>query len=224
MINETYLWMSFIGLGVICIVMVWVPFRTLQVLSVRYFFWGLVGLLFVLFAYLNWGAWGRLHRYQIEMSRQEKINKILKKLPDRGHLIAQLRHHLETSPQSERGWYLLGRLYASAGQWQSALDAFARAVKLNPKDQKAQIQYALTLWQLNQQKLDDNMRRLFTQLIADKPNQPDALAVLALDAYTQSHFTQAIDYWKRLLLVLPSESEEANATRQWIAKAYQHLK
>ena len=224
MINETYLWMSFIGLSVICIVMVWVPFRTMQVLSIRYFFWVLVGLIFVLFAYLNWGAWGRLHGYQIELNRQEKINKILKKMPDRDHLIAQLRQHLERAPESQHGWFLLGRLYASAGQWQLAYNAFAQAVKLNPNDQKAQIQYALTLWQLNQQKLDANIRPLFLRLIAHQPHQPDALAVLALDAYKQKNFAQAIEYWKRLLLVLPAESEEANATRQWIAKAYQHLK
>lgn len=223
MINEAYLWMSFIGLCVICIIMVWIPFRSAQVLSIRYFFWGLIALLCIIFAYLNWGSWGRLHDYHTELKRQEKINKLITKLPDRDHLITKLRQHLDLSPKSARGWYLLGRLYASEGQWLSARDAFAMAQKLNPNDQKAQLQYALTVWQLNHQQLDDSTRPLFMKILAEKPNQPDTLAVLALDAYSRNDYAKAIQYWKRLLVVLPAESEEANATRQWIAKAYQHL-
>ncbi len=138
-------------------------------------------------------------------------------------LIERLKARLESEPESARGWYLLGRLYASQGQWTSARDAFQRSYELNPEDMSATINYAQSLWQLNQQHFNDQVRNLFKTVLKKNPDEPEALAMLAMDAFMNHDYPSAIDYWQHLLKLAPEQSEEARMIRKAIAKAQEKL-
>ena len=116
---------------------------------------------------------------------------------------------------------MLGRLYASQGTWEKAKAAFAMASELEPDSEKYRINYAQSLWQLNHQAFNDAIRAVFFSVLKSNPEQPDALAMLAMDAFLSKAYSQAIAYWERLLVLVPKDSEDALAIRKAIAKAQQ---
>ena len=62
---------------------------------------------------------------------------------------------------------------------------------------------------------------MFFSVLKSNPKQPDALAMLAMDAFLSKAYSQAIAYWERLLVLVPKDSEDALAIRKAIAKAQQ---
>lgn len=177
-----------------------------------------------LLAYVHWGAGAAWYRYQQQLAKQKQVNAVFQSV--RGNpqlLVNQLKKRLEQQPKSARGWYLLGRLYASQGEWQQAHDSFIKAYQLKPDSEKITINYVQSLWQINHQQFNAEMRGLLKAVRQKNPNQPDALAMLAMDAYLGHAYEQAIEYWQQLLKIVPPQSEDALAIRKAIAKAQQKL-
>ncbi len=214
--NEWWLLICFLMLLMLALMVAFYPLRKSRVgimLSAPALII-LVGL-----AYWHWGAWPEWIHYLHENVKQERIQAMMKAMHDPAELIARLKATVEKQPNSARGWYLLGRLYASQNQWQQANEAFATAHQLHPADVKITVNYAQNLWQLHRQKFDDKTRALLKEVLAHNANQPDALAMLAMDAYTRHDYRQAIDYWQALLNLASPQSEETGAIRRAIAKA-----
>lgn len=181
-----------------------------------------VFIIIVTFAYWRWGAWSDWQIYLDQQSKKEQVQAMLKAVNGPQALIDKLKARLSNNPESARGWFLLGRLYASQDDWSQARDAFAKANELQP-DEQAAVNYAQSLWQLNQRQFDKTIRGLFNGVLQKNPNQPDALAMLAMDSFMSHDYQQAIDYWQRLLKLAPPGSEDADAIRKAIAKAQQQL-
>lgn len=171
-------------------------------------------------AYWHWGAGLEWTHYLQEGIRQQRAQSLMKTMhDDPAELIAKLKATVEKQPASARGWYLLGRLYVSQNQWQQANDAFATAHQLQPNDEQITVNYAQNLWQLNNQQFDGTIRTLLNDVLKHNASQPDALAMLAMDAYACHEYQRAIDYWQALLKQVSPQSEEAMAIRKAIAKA-----
>lgn len=190
--------------------------------------WWLVSLpLFIICvaaAYQQWGSWDAWHNYLFEQARQQRAEAVLATIKSPAQLAEKLKAKLDDSPASAHGWYLLGRVYVSQNEWLAARDAFAKSHQLNPNDELTTIHYAQALWTLNDQKFNEPIRALFRQLIEKNPDQPDALAMLAMDAYECHDYSRAEGYWLRLLKLAPENSKEAKAIRKAIAKAQQDQK
>lgn len=174
-------------------------------------------------AYWKWGAWFELHEHAMKQQSQQKIQAMLKTVKSSEALIEQLKSKLSHDPESAQGWFLLGRLYASQNQWESASAAFLKAYQFKPDDEAIVLNYAQSLWQLNQNQFNDVIRSLFKQVLRKNESQPDALAMLAMDAYMNHDDEQAIELWQRILKIAPPGSEEAQAVRKAIAKAQSRL-
>ena len=179
---------------------------------------------FALLAYEQWGGWHAVKKDQNKQMRIQAAQELLKQYKTPDALIEQLKKKISEQPQRARGWYLLGRLYASQGEWSAAQRAFATAVRLKPLNERYAVNDINAIWNANHQQFNDLIRQRLQQLIARNPQQPDALAMLAMDAYQQKHFEQAIQYWQLLLTLTPGDSEAAQALRQAIAKAQGVLK
>ncbi len=75
------------------------------------------------------------------------------------------------------------------------------------------------MWQINHQHFNAEIRHKLQALLRQDPKQPDALAWLAVDAYQQKHYSQAISYWQALLRLTPRDSEAAKALKIAILRA-----
>lgn len=178
-------------------------------------------LLVVTMGYRQWGAWPVWQTYLAEQNKQEEIKRVLAEIKSPEELIERLKSRLDDSPASARGWYLLGRLYVSQNALLKAQEAFAKACQLNPADESAQVNYIETRWQINDQKFDQLLRADLQALLQKNPDQPDALAMSAMDAYQQNNFLRAIQLWQHLLRLAPQNSPEAKSLRKAIAMAQQ---
>lgn len=185
----------------------------------------LIPLVFIM-AFTGYYFWGGLAQWQEYLHRndaQELAQSMLKSIKSPQELIDKLKAKLDSHPESAKGWYLLGRLYSSQNDSQNASLAFAKAHQLKPEDEQFSVNYAHSLWQLNDQQFNSDILDIFHTLLKNNPNQPDALAMLAMHAFLSHDYEGAINYWQRLLKLAPEQSEEALAIRKAIAKAQEQL-
>lgn len=181
-------------------------------------------LLLPFLAYLKMGNWTALQNYTDEQSRLATAKALLSKIHSPQQLIDKLKVQLERNPNSARGWFLLGRIYASLQDWSQAEASFKKAYQLDHQDEAILINYAESLWQNNQQKWNENIRGLYQKALRQNPEQPDALTMLAMDAYLNHQYLDAIRYWKQLLKLLPEHSEDARIIQKAISKAEKLVK
>lgn len=171
-----------------------------------------------LWGYWQWGSHQRWINYLYQQDINRRAQAVMTSLKNPQDLIVKFKHHLQQHPNSARGWYLLGRLYISQHQSNLAHQAFLKAHQLEPANEQITVNYAQSMWAIHQQTFTHDVRELFQSILKRNPKQPDALSMLAMDAYQQHQYQQAIDYWSSLLLLLPANSSESKAIRQAIAK------
>ncbi|MDF1646332.1 MAG: hypothetical protein P1U61_05030 [Legionellaceae bacterium] len=172
-------------------------------------------------AYCLWGGWFQWQAFQLAQQKQREAQQVIQALGSTEAIIERLKARLAETPKDAKAWFLLGRVYVSNGDWQHAYEAYTMAHGLEANNQTYTLHYAQSVWELHQQSFDDKMRELLEAILKDDPEQPDALAMLAYDAYTRHLNQKAVAYWERLLLLTPSPSEDADKIRQAIAKARQ---
>lgn len=218
--NEGWLLIGFLILLLLGLSIVLYPLRKsgLRAILLIPILIGLVGL-----SYWRWGAFQEWSAYLQEAEKQHRAQEMLKSIHDPAELITQLNDRLHEHPESARGWYLLGRLYASQTSWRQACDAYAKAHALEPDNTQITVNYAQSLWQQNQQKINPTIYALLKTVLDTNADDPDALAMLALDAFKRKDYQTAIDYWQHLLKLAPPQSDDAQAIRKAIAKAQQML-
>lgn len=174
-------------------------------------------------SYFFWGGSKEVFRFHKEEKERQQVKRMLQSNPGREQIINAMRIKLEQDPESSKGWYLLGRLYAGEGRWLEARDAFLQAIVLDKDNEAYQVNYTQSLWQLNNQKFNESIRKKFKALLSKNPKQPDSLAMLAMDSFQQKNYEQAILYWETLLSIMPPDTEDAFAVRKAIAKAQQSM-
>lgn len=170
-------------------------------------------------AYWVWGGFIPWSKHIQEEQKKQQAQQMLKTIKSPNELISKLRAKLNDTPESAKGWYLLGRLYSNQNDNEHAAAAFAKAHYFFPLDEQYAVNYAYSLWQINNQKFNPQINAIFLDLLKNNPNQPDALAMLAMNAYKQHGYDEAINYWQRLLKQAPPQSEEAQAIQKAIAQA-----
>jgi cytochrome c-type biogenesis protein CcmH len=177
----------------------------------------------VVLAYWRWGGWFAWSDFLLQKSRQQQVQERLKTVHGAEDLIRQLKQAVQRHPDSARGWYLLGRLYASQQDWMNASEAFAMAYRLQPKQSDHAVNYAHSLWQLNHQQFNALSRKVLHEVLQSDSHQIDALGLLAMDAYARGAYQEAIRYWESVLTVTQLPLKDAQAIRKAIVKAQNHL-
>ena len=174
--------------------------------------------------YWQWGSQTKWVDYLHQQQTNRRAQALMKSLKSPQELVDKLKAHLQQKPDSARGWYLLGRLYTTQNQSTSAFKAFFKAHELEPENEQITINYAQSIWQTHHQAFTPDVRQLFQFILKKNPTQPDALSMLAMDAYQQHEYQKAIDYWSSLLILLPLDSSESKAIRKAISKARNMIK
>lgn len=176
------------------------------------------------FLYLNLGAYDQEKAFLLAQKKAAFVAETLKSIKSPVELIYKLQAKIQEDPANPKGWYLLGRIYATQSRWGKAHEAFAKAFQLAPEDEQIAINYAENLWQLNHHVLTEESREIVLNILKKNKDQGDALAMLAIDAYGHKRYKVAIRYWQRLARLMSPKSEEAKVVQAAIMRAKHALK
>lgn len=169
--------------------------------------------------YWQWGGMPQWVHYQMEQARAKQAKAIMQQVKTPEALVQRLKETIHHSPHPAQGWYLLGRVYASQGKWRLAMGAFAHAIALKPNIARYHINYIDAKWNVGSRHFSSQIHQDLEKLLQNFPNQPDAMVMLATEAYQNKQYLVAIQYWQKLLAVTPANSEAASMLRRAIAKA-----
>ena len=158
--------------------------------------------------YHFWGQNKQLASWYNHDQKETLIANELKTLGSRKAIIAKFKNILTHNKNDAQGWYLLGRVYASDGQYQAAAKSFANANALKPEDEKIILNYAQALFFANHNQLPPKARHLLKLVLGQDPANPVAINLLATDNYMHKHYQKAKSYWQALLPYFPKDSND----------------
>ncbi|WP_109078145.1 c-type cytochrome biogenesis protein CcmI [Aggregatibacter kilianii] len=116
-----------------------------------------------------------------------------------------LRVDLQKDPTNAKNWWLLGQIGMNLEQPRMALDSFARANKLDPKNTQYKLAYARILM-FSEDETDklkgDNLLR---EVIREDHANVEALSLLAFRYFETEDYKMAAVSWAMMLKLLPKD-------------------
>jgi cytochrome c-type biogenesis protein CcmH len=131
-------------------------------------------------------------------------------------MVAQLAARLRSQPDDVEGWLRLGRSYAVLRENDKAVDAYEHAARLRPEDVDIKLLTfdAMIAGAAPSEPLPSKALALLHQVEAVRPDQPQVLWYLGLEAARAGHLDDAKRNWTRLLGELPPGSQDATLVRK----------
>lgn len=135
------------------------------------------------------------------------------------NMVAGLANRLKDKPDDVEGWSMLARSYNALGRFADAADAYARLVKLLPGNADMLADYADTLAMSLNKSLQGEPEKLIMRALEADPKNIKALALSGSAAFERRDYQAAVTQWKKILLLVPPESDIARSTMSSIGEA-----
>lgn len=134
-------------------------------------------------------------------------------------MVARLAQRLESNPDDIEGWVMLARTYGALGRFGEAAGAYAKAEARFPQNAQLLADYADSLAMAQGQSLLGKPEALIQRALKADGNNLKALALAGTVEFEKQNFGKAIEYWKRILPLLPADSEMVNSVHASIKDA-----
>jgi cytochrome c-type biogenesis protein CcmH len=133
--------------------------------------------------------------------------------------VDKLAKRLEQNPNDAPGWLMLARSYASMERFSEAASAYERATALDGNDAGIWADYGEALAMSNGHRLAGKPTEAINRALQIDPKNQKALALAGSAAFETGDYQKAVDYWQKLLPLLPPGSDIAQTVNDEIAKA-----
>lgn len=133
-------------------------------------------------------------------------------------MIATLEQRLADDPQDAAGWTMLGRSYLFLERIDLARPALEKAIALNDRDPQVLVDYADVLAMTGDGTLEGRPMELIERALQIDPNNQKGLWLAGTAAYERGDLPHALEYWQRLLRLVPPGSDAALAMQNNIAE------
>lgn len=134
-------------------------------------------------------------------------------------MITALEQRLKEKPENAEGWDMLARSYHTIGKFREAADAYAQLVKLVPDNADLLADYADTLAMAQNRSLQGEPEKIIARALIADPKNIKAIALAGSAAFDRRDYQSAVTQWKKILLLVPPESETARSTMGSIGEA-----
>jgi cytochrome c-type biogenesis protein CcmH len=134
-------------------------------------------------------------------------------------MVNRLATRLKNEPDDSDGWRMLAHSYETLRRFDAAVDAYRHLIALEPNNPNALTDAAVALGMTLNQDLSGEPERLIDRALAINPNHVQALALKGSAAYERGEYAQAIAPWKKILTMVPQDSEMARSIADSVAKA-----
>ncbi|PHI32667.1 c-type cytochrome biogenesis protein CcmI [Budvicia aquatica] len=174
--------------------------------------------------YLNTGGLAQVMQWQQVMKempelRQRADSGQLSSPEDIARFGLGLRTNLLSDPTNVRDWTMLGLAGLKLGDGGMALQSYEKAYALAPNDAYIQIIYAKLLTRSNDPNDIKDAAKILKKMIAADPNNVDALSALAMNAFGQGDFNQAIAAWEKVIALSPADAKGLDVIKSSLAYA-----
>jgi cytochrome c-type biogenesis protein CcmH len=134
-------------------------------------------------------------------------------------MVDKLASRLKEKPDDIEGWNMLARSYNTLGRFGDAVDAYAHLVKLAPPDAGLLADYADSLAMSLNRNLQGEPEKLITRALELDPKNVKALALSGGVSFERHDYPAAIAQWKKILVLIPPDSEMARSVTSSIDEA-----
>lgn len=179
--------------------------------------------IFSLSLYLHWGNSQSLSQYYFQKNHSAEINAEIRKYKSPQELIAKMKAVLKERPHSAEGWFLLGRLYHGTDQYLEALQAYSKAIEVDNTNIDYKLQYAQADFFAHNQQLSAVGSTYLQEVLKEQPNNPEAIKLIALNAFASKNYQCAIDNWELLLNDIPADTPNGQVIMRAIREAQKRL-
>jgi cytochrome c-type biogenesis protein CcmH len=137
--------------------------------------------------------------------------------------MVEMTHRLERAvkaqPDSAEGVYFLARTYMEQDRPADAAALFERAVNLAGRQPQLLGQWAQALYFAGNKRWSPQVQALSDEALKLDPKEVTSLGLKGIAAFEGQRYQEAVDYWKRLLAVLPADDPSRAALEGGIARA-----
>jgi len=133
--------------------------------------------------------------------------------------VEKLAKKLEQNPNDAQGWLMLARSYILMERFAEAASAYEHATQLNANDASAWADYAEASAMANGRRLAGKPTEAVKRALQLDPTNQKALAIAGSAAFEAKDYQKAVDYWQKLVALVPPDSEIAQTAAAEIAKA-----
>ena len=121
-------------------------------------------------------------------------------------MVQKLAERLEQQPEDLAGWQMLARSYAVMGNTTQAIQTYKKIMSRFGEQPQILADYAELLAKTNQEQLAGMPTVLLTRALELEPDNQKALYLLGAAAMEKADYNTAIEYWQRLLALLPEQA------------------
>lgn len=165
-------------------------------------------------AYLQLGASDK-----VELSRE--FSQPPTSLAD---MTQRLERTVQAQPDSSESLYFLARSYMAQNRPGDAAQMFERASGLAGRPPELLGQWAQALYFASDKHFTPQVQALTDEALKADPKEVTSLGLLGIAAFETERYQAAVDYWTRLLNVLPAQDPSRSALEGGIARARENLK
>jgi len=134
-------------------------------------------------------------------------------------MVAGLAQKLKDKPDDAEGWAMLGRSYATLRRFNDSSAAYARAAALMPNNAIVLTEYADVLAMVNGRSMVGEPEKIVQQALKADPNNVKALALAGTAAFQYKDYRHAIEWWQKILALVPPDSPVARLVNANISQA-----
>ena len=133
--------------------------------------------------------------------------------------VGKLAERLKQNPNDAQGWTMLARSYMMLERFSEAASAYDRVTALNANNADGWADYAEALALANGQNLAGKPTDAINRALKIDPKNQKALDLAGGAAFQANDYKKAIEYWQKLLTLLPAGSDELQTITGQITKA-----
>ncbi|WP_166364172.1 c-type cytochrome biogenesis protein CcmI [Pseudomonas akapageensis] len=135
----------------------------------------------------------------------------------------RLERAVAAQPDSPEGLYFLGRTYMTQDRPADAAKMFERTLALAGRQPELLGQLAQARYFASGKQWSPELQALTDEALKADPKEVTSLGLLGIAAFEGERYQQAIDYWQRLLELLPADDASRSALEGGIKRASEKL-
>ena len=144
--------------------------------------------------------------------------------PSIEEMVERLAARMQQEPGDLEGWVMLGRSYFILNRYSDAAQAYGHAMALVEEENPDLLaDYAEALALAHGNTLAGAPAKLLERALVVDPAHAKSLWYGGLAAYESEDYAKAVDYWQKLMVQLPADSDNARQLEQYLAKAQASL-